>query len=129
VPRAWLVGRLIERTGARVGSLVGGLGGAVPIALIGLVGWLPALAVAWALAGFFAQFVQVGLNALVLTETGANPAGAVSVVQAFRFVGAALSPVAFTPVYHSSTAAGFLLPAALLAIVTPLALLTRRPGR
>jgi MFS family permease len=121
-----LAGGLIERTGARTGLLVGGLASAVPIGLIGIVGWLPAVALLWALAGFFAQFVQVGVNALVLTGTGANPAGAVSVVQSFRFVGAALSPLAFTPVYHVSAAAGFLLPAALLLAVTPLALLTRR---
>ncbi|MGH3758890.1 MFS transporter [Actinophytocola sp.] len=124
---ARLVGRLSERTGARTVALVGGLAGAVPVALIGVVPWLPALTLLWALAGFFAQFLQVGLNALALTGTGSNPAGAVSVVQAFRFVGAALSPVAFTPVYHVSAVAGFLLPAALLAVVTPLALLTRRP--
>lgn len=121
-----LAGGLIERTGARTGLLVGGVASAVPVGLIGIVGWLPAVALLWALAGFFAQFVQVGLNALVLTGTGSNPAGAVSVVQAFRFVGAALSPLAFTPVYHSSAAAGFLLPAALLVAVTPLALLTGR---
>jgi predicted MFS family arabinose efflux permease len=123
---ARLAGRLIERIGARTGPLLGGLAGAVPVALIGLVGWLPGLVLLWALAGFCAQFIQVGLNALVLTGTGTNPAGAVSVVQAFRFVGAAASPIAFTPVYHASAAAAFLLPAALLAVVTPLALLVRR---
>jgi len=126
---ARLVGRLIERTGARAGVLVGGVVGAVPVALIGVVPWLPALALLWALTGFFAQFLQVGVNALVLTGDGANPAGSVSVVQAFRFFGASLAPVAFTPVYHASAAAGFLLPAALLAAVTPLALLARRPAR
>jgi predicted MFS family arabinose efflux permease len=125
---AGLVGRVIERTGPRAGALVGGVAGAVPVALLGLVPSLPAVALLWALGGFFAQFLQVGLNALTLTGTGPNPAGAVSVVQAFRFFGASLSPVAFTPVYHLSAVAGFLLPAALLATVTPLALLTgRRP--
>jgi predicted MFS family arabinose efflux permease len=123
---AGLVGRLIERTGARTGVLVGGIAGAVPVALIGLITWLPAVALAWAVAGFFAQFLQVGLNALVLTGPGPNRAGAVSVVQAFRFVGASLTPIALTPVYHSSAAAGFLLPAVLLATVTPLALLAGR---
>ncbi|WP_367115276.1 MFS transporter, partial [Actinophytocola sp.] len=126
---ARLVGRLIERTGARPAVLAGGMVGAVPIALIGVVPWLPAVAALWALAGFFAQFIQVGLNALVLTGDGENPAGAVSVVQAFRFVGAALAPVAFTPVYHLSAVAGFLLPGILLAVVTPAALLVRRRHR
>jgi ABC-type antimicrobial peptide transport system permease subunit len=126
---AGLVGRLIERTGARTGALVGGVAGALPVALIGLVPWLPAVALLWAMSGFFAQFLQVGLNALTLTGTGPNPAGAVSVVQAFRFFGASLSPVVFTPVYHASSALGFLLPAALLVTVTPLALLAGRRGR
>ncbi len=125
---ARLVGRLIERTGARWGALIGGVAGAVPVALIGVAPWLPAVALLWAAAGFFAQFVQVGVNALVLAGDGPNPAGAVSVVQAFRFVGAALAPVVFTPVYHVSAAAGFLLPAALLAGVTSLAMLPRRGG-
>lgn len=120
---ARLVGRLIERTGARAGVLIGCVVGAVPVALIGVAGWVPALALLWALAGFCAQFVQVGLNTLVLTGSAANPAGAVSVVQAFRFVGGALSPIAFTPVYHAWPTAGFLLPAALLVVVAPLALL------
>lgn len=126
---AGLVGRLIERTGARTGALVGGVAGALPVALIGLVPWLPAVALLWAMSGFFAQFLQVGLNALTLTGTGPNPAGAVSVVQAFRFFGASLSPVVFTPVYHVSSPLGFLLPAALLVTITPLALLTGRRDR
>ncbi len=123
---ARLVGRLTERTGARTAALVGAVVGAVPVALIGLVPWLPVLALLWAVTGFLAQFLQVGLNTLALTGTGGNPAGAVSVVQAFRFVGAAASPIALTPVYHASAAAGFLLPAALLVTVTPLALPRRR---
>jgi len=123
---AGLVGRLIERTGGRAAALTGGLAGAVPVALIGVVPWLPAVAGLWALSGFFAQFLQVGLNALVLTGNQANPAGAVSVVQAFRFVGASLSPIALTPIYHVSAAAGFVVPAVLLAVVTALALLTDR---
>lgn len=126
---ARLVGHLIEITGARAGVVAGAVAGAVPIALIGLLPSLPAVALLWAMSGFFALFLQVGLNALVLTGNVTNPAGAVSVVQAFRFVGASLSPLVLTPVYHLSAAAGFLLPAALLVLVTPLALLAGRTGR
>jgi MFS family permease len=113
------VGYLIERVGGRNSAVIGAVGGAVPVALVGLVGWLPAVAVLWALAGIAAQFMLVGLNALVLSGDGDNRAGAVSVVQAFRFMGAALSPVAFTPVYHAAPAAGFLLPAGLLLLTAP----------
>lgn len=126
---ARVVGRLSERTGGRAAALIGAMCGAVPIASIGVAPWLVAIVVAWALAGFLAQFVQVGLNTLALTSTSANPAGAVSVVQAFRFIGAATAPVAFTPVYHHAAALGFLLPAALLLVITPLALASPKKER
>jgi MFS family permease len=121
---AGLVGRIIERVGGRRGALIGAVAGAVPVALIGVVPWVGAVGALWALGGFCAQFVLVGLNTLVLTRAE-NPAGAVSVVQAFRFIGAAASPLVFTPVYHHSAALGFLVPAVLLAVTAPVALLSR----
>jgi len=72
--------------------------------------------------------VQVGANTLALTSKD-NPAGAVSVVQAFRFVGASAAPIALTPVYQSSAVLGFLVPAVLLAVTAPVALLTGRCAR
>lgn len=123
------VGFLIERVGGRNSAVIGAVGGAVPVALVGVVGWLPAVAVLWALAGVAAQFMLVGLNALVLGGDGDNRAGAVSVVQAFRFMGAALSPIAFTPVYHAVPEAGFLLPAGLLLLTAPAMLRPRVRAR
>jgi predicted MFS family arabinose efflux permease len=122
---ASLVGRLVERIGGRRGALIGTVAGAVPITLIGVAPWVAGIAVLWALAGFCAQFVQVGLNTLVLTSED-NPAGAVSVVQAFRFIGASAAPIAFTPAYQVSPALGFLLPGILLAVTAPAALYVRR---
>ena len=121
---AGLVGRIVERVGGRRGALIGAMAGAVPVALIGVVPWVGAVGALWALGGFCAQFVQVGLNTLVLTSDH-NPAGAVSVVQAFRFIGAAAAPIAFTPIYHHSTVLGFLVPAVLLLVAAPAALLAR----
>lgn len=125
---AGLVGRIVERVGGRRGALIGAMAGAVPVALIGVVPWVGAIGVLWALGGFCAQFVQVGLNTLALTS-GDNPAGAVSVVQAFRFIGAAAAPIAFTPIYHHSTVLGFLVPAVLLVATAPAALLSRGSAR
>jgi hypothetical protein len=68
------------------------------------------------------QLVLVGVNALVLRSSAANPGGSMSTVQAVRFGGGALAPVAITPIYHADPLAGFLLPAALLAATVPLAL-------
>lgn len=125
---ASIAGHAVDRIGGRRGALYGTVAAAVPIALIGLVPWLPAVAVLWAVCGFCAQFLQVGLNTLVLTSED-NPAGAVSVVQAFRFIGASVAPIAFTAPYHASPAVGFLIPGALLAVTAPLALGTaRRPA-
>lgn len=121
---AGLVGHLVERIGGRRAALLGTVAGAVPVALIGVAPWVGAVAVLWALSGFCAQFLQVGLNTLVLTSED-NPAGAVSVVQAFRFIGASAAPIAFTSAYHYSPALGFLLPAVLLAVTAPVALLSR----
>jgi MFS family permease len=122
------VGHWVDRVGGRRAALVGAVAAAVPVALIGLAPSLVAVIAAWAVAGLCAQLVLVGLNALILTGDGDNRAGSISVVQAFRFVGAAAAPLALTPVYHLHPAAGFLLPAALLALTAPLALAHRRPA-
>lgn len=121
---AGFAGHVVDRIGGRRGAMLGSVAAALPVALIGVSPWLAVVGVLWALCGFWAQFVQVGLNTLVLTSED-NPAGAVSVVQAFRFIGASFAPIAFTPAYHLHPALGFLLPALMLAVTAPLALLTR----
>ncbi len=124
---ARVVGRVIDRVGGRRSALAGSLAGAVPIAVIGLLPWLPGVVALWAFTGLCTQFLMVGANTLVLSGDGIeNRAGAVSVVQAFRFIGAALAPIAFTPVYHVWVPAAFLVPAALLVITAPVALRARR---
>lgn len=114
------VGILIDRVGARRTVLAGALGGAGLIVAIGMVPWLPFVAVAWFVAGIASQCVLVGVNAAVLSGDGGNRGGAVSVVQAFRFGGAACSPLVLTPVYAADPVAAFLLPAALLGALVPL---------
>jgi MFS family permease len=125
---ARLVGRVIDRIGGKPAVLIGSAAGAVPLIVAGLVPSIAVLAIAWAVCGICAQFVLVGVNTLVLSGTGPNKSGAVSVVQAFRFTGAAGSPVAFTPLYHADPLAGFLVPAALLAVTAPIVLGTARTG-
>jgi hypothetical protein len=51
----------------------------------------------------------------------ANAGGATSVVQAVRFGGSSIAPVAFTPIYHADPLAAFLVPAVAIAVVVPLA--------
>jgi MFS family permease len=116
------VGRAIDRFGARRCALAGALAGSVLVALCGV--WTPVvlLAAGWAVCGVASQFMLVSLNTLSLSAVPENRGGAVSVVQAFRFGGGALAPVAFLPLYHLAPVAGFVVPGALLAVVTVAAL-------
>ncbi|TCP50859.1 putative MFS family arabinose efflux permease [Tamaricihabitans halophyticus] len=123
-----LVGVAVDRVGARSCALVGSLAAALAIGLFGAVPWLAGAVALWTLAGVGSQLIMVGLNTLVLVEDGPNRGGAVSVVQSFRFIGAAASPLAFLPLYGISAIVGFLVPAVLLAITGPAVLARRPPG-
>ncbi|MGF7120744.1 MFS transporter [Rhodococcus sp. TAF43] len=120
------VGLLIDRIGARRTVVVGALAGAALVATAGTVGLAAVAAVAWFFAGIASQFLLVGVNAAVLGSQGGNRGGAVSVVQSLRFSGAALAPLALTPLYAVHPSASFLLPALLLAVLPPL-LMPRTP--
>lgn len=119
---ARFVGGGIDRIGARRSVLLGtALGGLVVIG-VGIAPSVWLVAAIWAFGGVATQLVLVGVNALVLRSSAANPGGSMSTVQAVRFGGGALAPVALTPVYHADPLAGFLVPVALLVVAVPLAL-------
>ncbi len=122
---ARLVGGGVDRMGARRTVLLGAGLGALVVVGVGLAPAVWVVAAVWAVGGMATQLVLVGVNALVLGGSGANPSGSMSVVQAVRFGGGALAPVALTPVYGADPLLAFLVPAVLLAVVVPVAL----PGR
>ena len=124
---ARLVGGAVDRMGARRSVLLGAALGVLVVAGVGLAPAVWMVAAIWTVGGVASQFVLVGVNAMVLGSPGGNPGGSMSVVQAVRFGGSALAPVAVTPVYHADPVAGFLLPAALLAVAVP-TLLPRTPA-
>ncbi|MFI9008377.1 MFS transporter [Actinosynnema sp. NPDC053489] len=122
---ARLTGWAVDRFGARRWTSASAAVGGVLLVGVGLLPSSVAVGVSWAVAGAFSQAVTVGLTALVLSS-GDNRGGAVSVVQSFRFLGAAVSPVAFVPLYHLDPVSAFLVPAGLVATVPPALLLARR---
>ncbi|MGW4479720.1 MFS transporter [Rhodococcus triatomae] len=122
------VGIAIDRWGARAAVITGAIGGAVLVAATGVLGAVGAVAVTWALSGVAGQFVLVGVNSAILGSEGANRGGAVSVVQALRFGGAALAPLALTPLYGTHPTAAFVVPTLLLAVAAPL-LMPKPSGR
>lgn len=119
---ARLVGGRVDRAGPRRSVLLGAGIGALVVVGVGIAPAVWMVAAAWAFGGVATQLVLVGINALVLGSSSANPGGSLSVVQAVRFGGGALSPVAMTPLYHADPLAGFLVPAALLAVAVPVVL-------
>ncbi|MEU5692215.1 MFS transporter [Actinosynnema sp. NPDC020468] len=123
IATARLTGWFVDHVGPRRSARVGAVVGAVVVALVGVLPNLVAVGVLWAAAGALSQAVVVGLNAIALR--GDTPGGSVSVVQALRFLGAAVSPLAFVPLYHLDATAAFLAPAVATA-VTAAVLLTRR---
>jgi MFS family permease len=119
---ARFVGSRIDRTGPRRAILAGTALGVLVLAGVALAPTFWLVAAVWAVAGVATQLVLVGVNALVLGGPGANRGGAMSVVQAVRFGGGALAPVAFTPLYHAAPLASFAVAAVALAVLVPVAL-------
>ncbi|MEJ3657809.1 MFS transporter [Actinomycetes bacterium KLBMP 9759] len=119
---ARMVGARVDTVGPRRSILLGTAIGALAVAGAGLAPDVWMIAVIWTAGGVATQLVLVGVNTLVLRSTAGNTGGSMSVVQAVRFGGSALSPVAVTPIYHTDPVAGFLIPAALMAAFIPVAL-------
>ncbi|MGB3771871.1 MAG: MFS transporter [Rhodococcus sp. (in: high G+C Gram-positive bacteria)] len=114
------VGGVIDRLGPRRAIVAAAPVGAVLVISVGLAPSVVLVALAWAAAGVVSQFVLVGVNAAILGSSGPNRGGAVSVVQAFRFSGAAVAPLALTPLYAVHPFLAFAIPGLLLAAVAPL---------
>ncbi|MFC5994737.1 MFS transporter [Pseudonocardia hispaniensis] len=119
---ARLVGGGVDRVGPRRCVLFGALLGVGLLLGLGFAPFVGVVAVLWAIGGIATQLVLVGVNALTLSSSADNRGGAMSVVQAIRFGGGALAPAVITPVYVADPAIAFVLPAALLALVVPVAL-------
>ncbi|NUT52171.1 MAG: MFS transporter [Saccharothrix sp.] len=122
---ARLNGWAIDRFGARRCAVAGVLVGGVLLVGVGVLPSVVAVGALWAVAGAFSQAVIVGLQALVLSGDGDNRGGSVSVVQSLRFLGGAVSPLAFVPLYRVDPVSAFLVPAALVLVVPPVLLLAR----
>jgi MFS family permease len=125
---ARLVGRAVDRFGARRCVLAGAVVGAGLLVAVATLPSLWAVGLLWALTGACSQGVVVGVHTMVLTGESVNRGGSVSVVQSLRFLGGAVSPAAFVPLYHLDPVLAFGVPAALLVLVPPLVLQRQQPG-
>ncbi len=124
---ARLVGGGVDRIGAARSVRIGAGLGVLVVLAAGLAPAVGAVVAAWAVGGVATQLVLVGVNALVLTDAAGHHGGSISAVQAVRFGGGSLTPLALTPVFAADPVLAFLLPALALAVVVPAALPRGRP--
>ncbi|GAA1193408.1 MFS transporter [Prauserella alba] len=117
---ARFAGTAADRFGGRLTALTGLLTGAALVLVIGATGVAPVAVAAWAAAGVCGQLVLVAVNTTVLSDERPGRSGAISVVQAMRFLGMAAAPAVFTAPYHADALLGFALPAAVLLAAAPL---------
>ncbi|MFN0284055.1 MAG: MFS transporter [Kineosporiaceae bacterium] len=128
---AGVLGRLADRVGLARFGVAALVGLAVTTAVAGSVPAVWLLAVVVAFGGAASTAARVVVNTLAVTSTPANRGGATSMMLSWQFLGSALAPPAFLPVYNGDgrlslvvAATGSLAAAVLLGITSAL----RRAG-
>jgi MFS family permease len=116
-------GRLLDSWGATRACAVSTLGAIVLTAPIGLVGGFPLTTLLWMAASAMIGFVLINLQNLAAIAVPDTRGGALSSVLAFRFIGHALGPLIWVPVFDTAASWAFI-GAAALGIVTSVALVT-----
>jgi MFS family permease len=117
-----LAGGFVDRAGRPQAAFWGGV-----VCTAGVVGLFFAPS-AWSLGlvyfavGCASAFVWAGLNTIAVESFPANRAGATSAYSAFKFVGNALGPLIYVPIFHADTRAPFLLAAGFSALLVVLVL-------
>jgi len=124
-------GRLLDSWGAVRASAVSTTAAVVLTAPIGLLTGIPLTALAWIAASAVIGFVVVNIQNLAATAVPDNRGGALSSVLAFRFIGHAVGPMIWVPVFDTSAALAFVGAAALglVMVATLVAAATTAPAR
>ncbi|MFV0523590.1 MAG: MFS transporter [Acidimicrobiales bacterium] len=125
------LGALIDRWGIRTTSLLGTLAAVVSVAALGLVQNVGQMMVSWSVAAAIVALVAVCFANLAALAVPDNRGGALSSVLAFRFLGHAVGPLIWVPVFERESAAAAYAGAASLGLVSLVgfALVTARRNR
>jgi len=114
-----LCGRLCDRFGAITCGSLGSVGTAICVAGVGLTHNLLAMGISWTLAGVGASLLTVALQNLTIRAVPTNKGGALSVVSAFRFAGAAIAPLLWLPIYERDATLAFVAAGCSVLIAIP----------
>ncbi|MEM7322577.1 MAG: MFS transporter [Actinomycetota bacterium] len=121
-------GRVLDRFGPRACGLFATSVVSLLVAALGFVGTTAATAVLYAAAGALFGFVVLVVQQVGASIVPENRGGALSAILSFRFMGHAVGPLLWVPVFEASERAAFL-GAAALGLLTVLAVLVAIPRR
>ncbi len=123
-------GTLLDRLGIRTFSLIGTVTASLVVALLGFAESLTMLAIGWFVGASLVPAMVVALTHLAASAVPDNRGGALSSVLAFRFLGHAVGPIIWVPVYLDHHRLAFI-GAGALGIVSfvGFALVSARPER
>ncbi len=117
-----IAGGVADRVGRPPTALVGALACACTVVGLAFAPTAWGLALVFFAIGCTGTFVWAGLNTIAIESFPENRAGAVSAYSAFKYVGLALAPLVYVPLFRENTqvpffiAAGFTLLVALLVV-------------
>jgi MFS family permease len=118
-------GGVVDRTDSSRVAITGALACACVLPLLGLVDSALLVAALWFVTGMGSAVLWAGLNTMAVRSTPENRAGAVSVIGAFKFAGAALAPVVWVPIYDARGWVAFGLAGLAAAAIAPAILRAR----
>lgn len=121
-------GAVADRIGARACGIVAAIAVAPCVGVVGLIGTVSELAACWTAAGAASSLLTVALQSLTVRTLPANRGGALSVVSAFRFLGSAIAPAAWLPLYHLNPASAFAAAGGSVLLAVPALALLGKPA-
>ena len=92
-------GTLLDRVGIRTFSIAATAVASAVVATLGFAESVPVLAVGWFVSASLVPAVVVALTHLAASAVPANRGGALSSILAFRFLGHAIGPLIWVPLY------------------------------
>ncbi|ADG79302.1 major facilitator superfamily MFS_1 [Tsukamurella paurometabola DSM 20162] len=112
-------GALTDRFGAVRCGIVASVATAACVSAVGLVTNSIELAAIWTAAGCGASMMTVAMQNLTVRAIPENKGGALSIVSAFRFSGAAIAPLLWLPIYTGNATTAFLVAGCSVLIAIP----------
>jgi MFS family permease len=117
-----LAGSVVDRVGRPSTALAGTVACSAGVLALAAAPSAWSLALVWVGIGCAATFVWAALNTMAVESFPENRAGATSVYSAFKFIGVAVGPLVYVPLFHEDTRAPFVLAAAFSGLLALLVL-------